>query len=126
MYVTSVEGPYPREYDRTWTWRWTSGDATLQVENLSASPHTAALDVELASFGIERHVVVSLNGGRVTDLVVRSSRAMYRIGPMLMPPGNNQLTLRSVEAPIVANTLEQNNDSRRLAIALGQWRWTRP
>ena len=100
--------------------------ATLQVENLSGAPYTAALDVELAAFGIERRVVVWLNGGRVTNLVVRSHRAMYRIGPMLVPPGRNQLTLRSVEAPIVAKTLEHNNDSRSLAIALGQWRWTRP
>jgi len=31
----------------------------------------------LASFGVERHVVVSLNGNRVTDLVVRSSRPPF-------------------------------------------------
>jgi len=126
VYVTSVEGLYPREYNREWTWRWTSGDATLQIENPNAAPRTPALDVELASFGAERHVVVSLNGNRVTDLVVRSSRAMYRIGPLLLLPGSNQLALRSVEPPVVAATLERNNDSRPLAIAVGEWRWKRP
>jgi hypothetical protein len=123
-YVATVEGLHPREYSQAWTWRWTSGDATLQVENLSGAPYTAALDVELASFGIERHVVVWLNERHVTSLVVQSHRAMYRIGPMQVPPGRHQLRLRSVEAPIVAKTLEHNNDSRLLAIALGKWRWT--
>jgi hypothetical protein len=126
VYVKSVEGPYAREYDPTWTWRWTSGEATLRIENLSAAPHTAALDLELTSFEVERHVVVSLNGERVTDLAVRSSRAMYRIGPLLLRPGGNLLTLRSVEPPVVAATLERNNDVRPLAIALGEWRWSRP
>ena len=126
VYVTSVEGLYPREYNRAWTWRWSSGDATLRVKNLGAAPYATALDVELASFGVERHVVVSLNGNRVTDLVVRSGRAMYRIGPMLLPPGSSQLALRSAEPPMVASTLERNDDPRALAFAVGEWRWTRP
>jgi hypothetical protein len=125
-YVASMEGLYPREYNRAWTWRWTSGGATLRVDNLSGAPYTAALDLELASFGTERHVIVSLNGRRVTDVVVGSDRALYPIGPMLLWPGSNELTIRSVEPPIVARTLEPNRDSRSLALALGQWRWTRP
>ena len=125
-YVTSLGGLYPREYSRAWTWRWTSGGATLQIENISGAPSTAALEVELASFGIERHVAVSLNGRRVTEFVVSSDRARYPVGPMLLQPGSNELTIRAVEPPIVARTLEHNADSRPLAIALGPWRWTRP
>jgi hypothetical protein len=71
-------------------------------------------------------VIVALNARHITDLVVGSSRARYPIGPMLLRPGSNELTIRSVEPPIVAKTLEHNNDSRSLAIALGQWRWTHP
>jgi hypothetical protein len=122
-YVTPIEGVYPREYDRAWTWRWTRGDAILQIENLGAAPYTATLDVELASFGVERHVVVSLNGDRVAELTVPSSRAMYRIGPLRLRPGGNQLALRPAEPPIVAATLEGNHDARPLAIAVGEWRW---
>jgi hypothetical protein len=122
-YVASLKGLYPREYNRAWTWRWTSGGATLQVENLGAAPHACALDLELAAFGVERHVIVSLNGRRVTDFVVGSDRALYPIGPMLLRPGSNELTIRSVEPPIVAKTLERNEDSRPLAIAVGAWRW---
>ena len=125
VYVSSVDARYPREYNPAWTWRWTSGDAALQIENRGAAPHTATLDVELASFGVERHVAVSLNGAPVTTLVVRSSRAMYRVGPLRLRPGPNQLALRSVEPPIVAGTLERNDDARPLAIAVGEWRWTR-
>jgi hypothetical protein len=125
-YVASLKGLYRREYSRVWTWRWTSGDATLQIENLSGAPYTATLDVELASFGIERHANVLLNERRVTDFVVGSDPALYPIGPILLRPGSNELTIRSVEPPIVARTLERNNDSRPLAIALGRWRWTRP
>ncbi len=126
VYVKSVEGLYPREYSPAWTWRWTSGDAALQIESRGAAPRTLALDVELASFGVERHVVVSLNGSRVTALVVRSSRATYRIGPLRLLPGSNQLVLRPVEPPIVAATLERNDDARPLAIAVGEWRWAQP
>jgi hypothetical protein len=125
-YVASLEGLYPREYDRARTWRWTSGDAKLQVENLSTAPYACALEIELGAFGIERHVTVSLNGSRVTDLLVAASRATYRIGPMLMLPGSNQLALRSVEPPIVAASRGYNGDSRPLAIEVGEWRWTRP
>jgi hypothetical protein len=123
-YVASVEGLYPREYNPTWTWRWSSGDAILQIEKVGAAPHTPALDIELISFGGERHVVVSLNGDRVTALVVGTSRAVYRIGPLRLLPGGNRLALRSVEPPVVAATLEGNNDARPLAIAVGDWRWT--
>jgi hypothetical protein len=126
VYVASAEGLYRREYNRAWTWRWASGPATLQIENVGAAARTLALDVELASFGVDRHVVVSLNGGRVTDLVVRSARAPYRIGPLPLLPGRNLLTLRPVEPPIVAASLERNNDARPLAIALGDWQWRVP
>lgn len=122
-YVASLEGLYPREYNRAWTWRWASDGATLRVENLDAAPRACALDLELAAFGGKRHVIVSLNGRHVTDFEIGVDRALYPIGPMLLRPGSNELTIRSVEPPIVAKTLVRNDDSRSLAIAVGAWRW---
>ena len=122
-YVSSLDGLYPREYSPAWTWRWTDGSATLWVEHLGAEPQAATLDLELAAFGVERHVIVSLNGHHVTELIVASDRARYPIGPMLLGPGRNELTIRSVEPPIVAGTIAPNDDPRPLALAVGAWRW---
>jgi hypothetical protein len=126
VYVMSFEGLYPREFNQAWTWRWSSGDTMLHVENHGAGPRAVVLEAELASFGVERHVVVSLNGDRVADLRIDSARAAYRVGPLLLRPGSNALALRSVEPPIVAGTLEHNDDPRPLAFAVGEWRWKQP
>jgi hypothetical protein len=125
-FVSSLRVAYPREFSGVDTWRWSSDEMHLTVENLSSQPCLRGIDLELNSFGGTRHVSVSLDGREIAPLIVLPKPTVYRLGPVLLPPGRSEIRLRSIEPPVVADTLLSNGDPRALTLAVREWTWVTP
>ena len=123
IYTATMTGFFPRERDAEWSWRWMGTDATWTAVNTGARPITATLNVEMSAFHRARHVELRLDGRPVQTLVVQPPRRVYRIGPLLVSPGDHELVFHPAEAPTLAGEVIDNGDPRSLSFAVGAWNW---
>ena len=91
--------------------------------NTGARLITATLNVEMSAFHRARHVELRLDGRSVQTLVVQPPRRVYRIGPLLVSPGDHELLFHPAEAPTLAGEGIGNGDPRSLSFAVGAWNW---
>jgi hypothetical protein len=120
-----IEGFYPAEFDPSHTWRWMKGsEGSWIVVNISARALMASVDIETGAFHEPRHLSVVLDGAAVEDVVIEPDRAIHRIGPFALGPGEHTLLFRVVSAPTIADALVHNGDPRPLSVAFGDWRWS--
>jgi hypothetical protein len=118
----SGSGWYPREYSDRETWRWSSGDATLNIVNPGHLSCTAAIAVELGSFAVSRHLRVFVNGTRVDERIVDVGIATHRLAPIVIPPGRSELSMISLEPPLRPSARDRGlSDARELSFLLREW-----
>jgi hypothetical protein len=115
---------YPVEFDDAWTWRWMGSEASWTVVNSSERSLMASVDVETNAFHEPRRLTIELNGVAVQELVVEGQRAIRRIGPFALRPGDQTLTFRASTPPTVADDRIHNGDPRPLSVAFGDWQWS--
>jgi hypothetical protein len=115
---------YPAEFDRAWTWRWMGPEASWTVTNGTDRVLLASLDLEASAFHEPRRLTVLLDGVAVQDLIIGTARAIRRIGPYVLRPGDHTLGFRAAAPPTVADDRLHNGDRRPLSFAFGDWRWS--
>ena len=115
---------YPAEFGDDWTWRWMGPHASWTVVNSSARALLASVDLETNPIHESRRLTIVLDGTEVQDVVIDPHRAIRRIGPLTLRPGEHTLMFRAASAPTVADDLIHNGDSRPLSVAFGDWRWS--
>lgn len=115
---------YPVEFNDEWTWRWMGPSASWSVVNDSERFLMASVDLETNAFHEPRPLTVVLDGEEVQHVVIDPYRAVRRIGPLALRPGDHTLTFRAASTPTVANDRLQNGDRRPLSVAFGDWRWS--
>lgn len=115
---------YPAEFDHAWAWRWMGPQASWTVVNTSARALVASVDLETNSFQEPRRLRVVLDGAEVQDVLVDPHRAIHRIGPFALRPGDHTLTFHAASPATVADDRIHNGDRRALSVALGDWRWS--
>jgi hypothetical protein len=119
-----TDGFYPVEFGRDWAWRWMRAQASWTVVNVTMRVLMASVDLETSAFSEPRTVTVVLDGSPVQDVVIEPKRAVRRIGPLAIGPGDHTLLFRAATPPTVADMLIRNGDPRPLSIAFGEWRWS--
>jgi hypothetical protein len=115
---------YPLEVDAAWTWRWMGAAASWTVVNSSERSLMASVDVETNAFHGPRRLTVVLNGVAVQEIVVEGQRAIRRLGPFALHPGDQTVMFRAATPPTVADDVIHNGDRRPLSIAFGDWHWS--
>jgi hypothetical protein len=101
VYVGALLGFYPREYEGERSWRWMGQTGALRMAATRESVGTL-LRLELRAFPRDRRV------------------------EWFLAPGETTLTLACPEPAVVANDVLSNADSRRLGLAVGNWRMVLP
>lgn len=119
-----TEAFYPVEFNDDWTWRWMGPQASWTVVNTSERALVASVDLETNAFHESRQLTVLLDGAAVQDVVIEARRAVRRIGPLTLRPGDHTLTFRAASPPSVAEHRLHNGDPRALSVAFGDWRWS--
>jgi len=123
IYTATMTGFFPREHDAQRSWRWMGTDATWTAVNTGVRPLSATLQLELSAFYRARHLEFRLDGRVVATLDVAPLRRVYRIGPLLISPGDHELVFHPEDAPTPAGDVIGNRDPRALSFAVGTWNW---
>ena len=126
VYIAEMTAFHPVERRDGETWRWIGQDAAWKVVNRSGRSIVAALDIEMWALGGARRLELLLDRREVNGLVVEERRRAYRIGPLVLTPGDHELMFRAIDPPTVADDLLHNGDRRPLSFAFGAWQWTVP
>jgi hypothetical protein len=124
-YLADISGFHRREYASGETWRWSRGHAAFRLTIHRTAGREAgevSLALTLAAFGVPRQVAVSCDGQVVARLDVTPVRAVYRIGPVPLPPGVHEITIASDDPPVSPASLGVSPDRRRLGIQWLGWR----
>ncbi len=124
LYVDQLNGFSERETGDAGTWRWMAGDASLDMVNSAGRTISTTLTLELASFGVVRHLQLRLDGVDAGTIVVTAARQSYTTPRFDVPPGRHTLALHPTEPPIMADAAVHNGDRRLLSFALSGWTWT--
>lgn len=123
IYTGAMTGFFPREHNAEWSWRWMGGDGEWMVANGSAHETVATAVIELVAFQRQRQLDIWLDGRHVQALTVEPTRNRYRVGPMLLTPGNHRLRFVITDVPALAVSTIRDPDPRPLSIAIGAWTW---
>jgi hypothetical protein len=115
---------YPVEFNNEWTWQWMGPQASWTVVNSSERSLLASVDLEANAFAEPRELTIVLDGAEVQQIVIHARRAIHRIGPLALRPGDHTLAFRAAPAPTVADERLHNGDPRPLSVAFGDWRWS--
>lgn len=115
---------YPVEFNEAWSWRWMGPQAAWTVVNVSERSLLASVDLETNAFTHPRQLSVLLDGLEIQRVVIEPTRAIRRIGPMAIRPGEHTLIFRATAPPPVADDVMHNGDPRALSVAIGEWRWS--
>ncbi len=109
-------GWHPEEFDPRGgeRWRWTKGEARIELEN----PHSDALTIGCTLDGwspVARTVSLRREGGEVVTALtpMRAQRERISLPPIVIPPGKSTLLLQSDPPPAAVP-----GDSRLLGISL--------
>jgi hypothetical protein len=124
IYTAALTGWSPREYDAVRSWRWMGAAGEWRIVNTVGGPCSALLDVEIAAFHHSRALEVRLDGQLLQTVVVEPARRVYRLGPMLLAPGEHSLGFRPSAPASSPSQLSHSNDTRPLSFAFGTWGWT--
>ncbi len=95
-------------------WRWSEGDATVQIDNPRDRPLTLVCTLDARS--VESREVGLGNAGAMAGAErVRfgAGRTKQQLAPILVPPGRSELTLHSVQPPTMLP-----GDSRALGLCV--------
>jgi hypothetical protein len=122
IYTAAMPGFFRREHSAQGTWRWMAKDAAWSITNTGGRRIEATLEVELWAFRHERRMELRLDGHHVQNVAVTRARHFYKVGPLVVPPGDHALTFHAAEAP--TNGDERFSNRRAVSIAVGTWRWT--
>lgn len=123
IYTAAMRGFFPREYDRSRSWRWMGADGEWTVINTGAAPIVAMLGLELSANPPER-MDVRIDGRHLQTLVIEPSRRRYQLGPLTVGPGGHELAFHATGALTIPDNLGNNGDRRQLSFELGTWTWT--
>jgi len=118
-------GFYPREYEGERSWRWMGQTGALRMAATRESVGTL-LRLELRAFPRDRRVEWFVDGHRRGEFEVAGEWRQYELPLGLLAPGETTLTLACPEPAVVANDVLSNADSRRLGLAVGNWRMVLP
>jgi hypothetical protein len=124
LYTAEMTAFFPVEHDESRTWRWLGHDASWRIVNRSGRPVVAAVDIEMWALGRARRLGLQLDGREVQVLLIQEQPRPYRVGPLVLVPGDHELAFHPAEPPTVADDLVKNGDRRSLSFAVGAWRWT--
>ena len=109
-------GWHPEEFDPRGgeRWRWTKGEARIELEN----PHSDALTIGCTLDGwspVERTISLRREGGEVVPAItrMRAQREKISLPPIVIPPGKSILLLQSNPPPAAVP-----GDSRLLGISV--------
>jgi hypothetical protein len=122
VFTTEVLGLYPREFDRTDTWRWMPAGAEWRVMNRASPDTRAVLALEVDVFAGPRTLRVTGPGGEVHERVIRAA-GMVELGPFNLPPGESRVTFEVPEGDTPVSIQTPSSDDRRLAIRIARWQW---
>ena len=120
VFVRTLPGFYPREYQGNKTWRWMGQTGGLRLVATRESRRTW-LEVELKAFARDRTAEWSLDGKAGGTLEVTTEWSRYELPLGLLAPGEATLTLACRGPGLVANDILHNRDPRPLGLALGRW-----
>ena len=79
-------------------WRWSKGDAVIEVENPHDQPIRLVCRFNTRSL-VDRDLQVWLNGRRVRTVQIGTVQKIVRVPEITIPPGHSQLQLRSKVPP---------------------------
>ena len=109
-------GWHPEEFDPRGgeRWRWTKGEAKIELEN----PHSDALTIGCTLDGwspVARTVSLRREGGELVTAItpMRAQREKISLPPIVIPPGKSTLLLQSNPPPAAVP-----GDSRLLGISV--------
>jgi hypothetical protein len=122
LYVSGVDGFFPREFHNADSWRWLADRGSLTVVNPRAEPVDAGLDVDLEAFATTRIITVTLDEERVTTLTVEPTRGWHSMPSLRIPVGAHVIGFAAA-APSAPVAAPAKDDDRPLSIRLGGWRW---
>lgn len=106
-------GWYPLEGTGINRWRWTSGDATLQLHHPGSQPLWIRLDLRGRAV-TPRELELWCNGAKVESHAMDRGTRTYHFGNFFIQPGENVLRLHSDQPP----SRPSQDDERELSIAL--------
>ncbi|HTZ21352.1 MAG TPA: hypothetical protein VMC06_10760 [Opitutaceae bacterium] len=102
-----------RELHPLTRWRWSKGDAVIEVENPHNEPVRLVCRFNARSL-VDRDLQVWLNGRRVRIVQIGTAQKIVRVPEIVIPPGHSQLQLRSKVPP----TAPGGYDKRLLGFAV--------
>ncbi len=94
-------------------WRWSKGDAVIEVENPHDQPIRLVCRFNARSL-VDRDLQVWLNGRRVRTVQIGTVQKIVRVPEITIPPGHSQLQLRSKVPPSAPG----GGDSRLVGFAV--------
>ena len=115
VFVRSMLGFYPRQYDTDLTWRWMGQMASLQV-SATRMPVDTVLKLDLMAFPHRRRVEAILNGVWLGELEVATEWRQYDV-PLGILPGESTLNLVCLE-PVLPK-----GNGRVHGLAVGKWQF---
>ena len=122
IYVSGVQGFYPREFAEQGSWRWMADRGSLTVVQRRAESFDAIFEAELEGFARPRIVEVTLDGTRIATLTVDRDLRWHTIATLRIPVGSHVVAFRA-DPTLVSDVMAGTRDPRRLSIRLGRWRW---
>jgi hypothetical protein len=102
-----------RELHPLTRWRWSKGDAVIEVESPHNEPVRLVCRFNARSL-VDRDLQVWLNGRRVRTVQIGTVQKIVRVPEIVIPPGHSQLQLRSKVPP----SSPGGNDKRLLGFAV--------
>jgi hypothetical protein len=122
LYVSAVDGFFPREFGNAESWRWMIDRGSLTVVNPGGVAVDATLEAELEAFATPRIVTVTLDDVRVAALTVDPARRWHAIRSLRIPVGVHVIGFVA-EATAAPVKVPSSRDDRPLSVRLGRWRW---
>jgi hypothetical protein len=122
LYVSGVDGFFPREFSGDHSWRWMADRGSMAVVNRLAEPFDGTLEAELESFAAPRTADITVDDRPVMRVTVGRDRRWLAIAPLRIPAGLHVVAFRAATTR-VSDVTPGTRDDRRLSIRLGRWRW---
>jgi hypothetical protein len=120
VYVGTLVGFHPREYERDASWRWMGRTGAMRFVAMRESP-SSVLSLELKAFPRARQVEWFLDGRLQGELNVAPEWHRYELPLGALARGEALLTFACRDPAAVADDVLRNGDLRELGLAVGRW-----